>query len=83
MCHKLLYDLIHTKLAAPGLGAELPRKHLIIPIVRTLEDLVDLIGSLGCIKALLDDIGGELKLAKPHKVSRNEVQDLFIAQVVL
>ena len=83
MGHKLLYDLVHTKLAAPGLGPELPRKHLIVPIVRALEDLVDLVGSLGRIKALLYDIRGEFKLAEAHKVPRDEVQDLFIAQVVL
>ena len=56
MCHKLLYDLVHTKLAAPRLGTELTCKHLVVPVVRALEDLVDLLGSLGRLKALFDDI---------------------------
>ena len=56
MCHKLLNDLIHTKLAAPRLGTELTCKHLVVPVVRTLKNLVDLLGSLGRLKALFDDI---------------------------
>ena len=56
MCHKLLYDLVHTKLAAPRLGTELTCKHLIVPVMRALEDLVNLLGSLGRFKALFDDI---------------------------
>lgn len=83
MGHKLLYDLVHTKLAAPGLGTELPRKHLIVPVVCALEDLVDLVGSLGRLKALFDDIRGEFKLAEAHEVPCDEIQDLLIAQVIL
>ena len=56
MSHKLLYDLVHTKLAAPRLGTELTCKYLVIPVVRALEDLVNLLGSLGRVKTLFDDI---------------------------
>ena len=58
--HKPLYDLIHTELATSGLLAELPCKDLVVPIVRALENLIQLLGSLCSLQALLDNIGREL-----------------------
>ena len=56
MGDKSLYDLVHTELAAPRLRAELPYKDLIIPVMGTLENLVDLVDSLGRLEALFNHV---------------------------
>ena len=63
--------------------AELPYEYLVIPVVGTLEDLVDLMHSLGCLKAFLDHVGREFKLAKSNEVACDEIQDLVIAHNIL
>ena len=63
--------------------AELPYEYLVIPVVGTLEDLVDLMHSLGCFEALLDHVGREFELAKSHEVACNKIQDLVIAHTIL
>lgn len=83
MGHKHWYDLVHTKLAASWLVAELPHEDLVVPIVRAFEDLVNLIGSLFCLQTLFYDIWREFQLAKAHKVTSNEVEDLVITKLVL
>ena len=80
---KSLHDLVHTELSAPRLVAELPNEDLVVPEVGTLEDLVNLVGSLTGLETLLDDVRGEFELAQPHKVSRNKVENLVIPHVVL
>ena len=83
VCGKFRHDLVHTELAAPGLVTELPHEDLVVPIVGTLEDLVDLVGRTLSLKALFDHIGGEFQLAKSDKVSCDEVEDLLIADLIL
>lgn len=51
-----VYDLVHTELAASRVEAELPHEALVVPEVRTLEDLLDLTGSLTGLKALFDHV---------------------------
>ena len=83
MGHEHWYDLVHTKLAAPGLVAELPHEDLVVPIVRAFEDLINLIGSLFRLQTLFDDIWWEFELAETHKVASDEVEDLVITELVL
>jgi len=58
--HQSLHNLVHTKLAAPRLVAKLTDEDLIIPEVGALKDLVDLVGSLGGFKTLLNHIRRKL-----------------------
>jgi len=84
MSHEALYD----KVDAHGLNARLVRskltlQRLIVPDVRALEDHINLMGSLGSLKALLDDVRRELQLAEPDEVTCNEVQNLIISHIIL
>ena len=56
MSDKSLYDLVHTKLLVPGLVAELPKEDLVVPIMRALENLVNLEGCLPRLQTLLDHV---------------------------
>ena len=45
--------------------------------------MVDLVGSLGSLQALLDDVWGVLELTKSDEVSSNEVKYLVIFEIAL
>ena len=78
-----LDNLVHSYFLVSRLGAQLSEQNLIVPIVRALEHLVNLIGCLAGLQALLDHVGAELELAQSHEVAGNEVQDLVVAQLAL
>ena len=78
-----LHDLVHTELLVPRLRSKLAEKHLVVPIVRPFEYLVDLVGRLLCLKALFDHVGREFELAQTHEVPSNEVQYLVVAHLAL
>lgn len=78
-----LHNLVHTEFAAPRLVAKLPDEDLIVPEVGTLEDLINLVSSLGGFKALLDYIRRKLQLAQTHEVSSNEIQNLVVSLLIL
>lgn len=77
------HNLFHTELATPGLVAELSDEGLVVPVMRSLEDLVDLLGGLRGLEALLNDVGRELELAETNEISRDEIQNLIVPQIVL
>ena len=81
MRDKPLHDLVHTELLVPRLRSKLAEKHLVVPVVRALEHLVNLVCRLVRLEALLDDVGGEFELAEAHEVTRNKVQYLVVAQI--
>ena len=81
MRDKPLHDLVHTELLVPRLRSKLAEKHLVVPVVRALEHLVNLVCRLVRLEALLDDVRGEFELAEAHEVTRNKVQYLVVAQI--
>jgi len=58
-------------------------KNLVIPEMRTFEDLVDLECGLRTLQALLDHIGRVLELAKSDEVASDKVQNLIISDIAL
>ena len=83
MCDKSLHYLVHTEQLVPRLNSKLSIKDLVVPVVRTLEHLVDLEGGLLCLEALFDHIGREFQLTQAHEVTSNEVENLVISHVRL
>ena len=53
---KPLHDLVHTELLVPRLRSKLAEKHLVVPVVRAFEHLVNLECRLVRLEALLDDV---------------------------
>lgn len=76
-------DLSDAELATPGLVSQLPDQGLVVPVVGSLEDLVDLLGGLGCLQALFDNVRREFELAQSDEISRNEIQNLVVPKLIL
>ena len=83
MCDKSLHYLVHTEQLVPRLNSKLSIKDLVVPVVRTLEHLVDLEGGLLCLEALFDHIGREFQLTQAYEVTSNEVENLVVSHLRL
>ena len=83
MCDKSLHYLVHTQQLVSGLNSKLSVEDLVIPVVRTLEHLIDLEGGLFRLEALFDHIGGEFQLTQAHEVTSDKVENLVISHVRL
>ena len=66
-----------------GLRTELPYERSIVLNVSPFENLIDLHCGLLSLKALLNDIGRELELAKSDEVTSYEVENLIISFLVI
>lgn len=82
MSDECFYDVIDANLPASWVETKLADEDLVVPEVSTLEHLVNLLGCLLCLKALLYHVWRELQLAESNEVSSNKVEDLVISNLV-
>lgn len=78
-----LNDVAHAVGPALRAEAELASDILVIDLVRSFEDLVNLSSGLRSLQALFDHIGREFELAESGEVTRDEVENLIVKGFIL